>query len=54
MKQICLGSGFELVAKCMRVFFDEMDKVIPWSNLLALIAPHAPECKMGRPLLPQR
>ena len=46
-----LASGFELVTKRTRkrVFLDEMDKVIPWSDLLALIAPHAPEGKTGRP-----
>jgi transposase, IS5 family len=51
MKQISLASGFELVTKRTRkrVFLDEMDKVIPWSDLLALIAPHAPEGKTGRP-----
>jgi IS5 family transposase len=32
-----------------RVFLDEMDQVIPWSDLLALIAPHAPAGKTGRP-----
>jgi hypothetical protein len=32
-----------------REFLDEMDLVIPWSELLALIAPHAPAGKTGRP-----
>ena len=52
MKQISLASsGFELVAKRTRkrAFLDEMDLVIPWSDLLALIAPHAPAGKTGRP-----
>ena len=37
-------SGFELVTKRTRKreFLDEMNLVIPWSDLLALIAPHAP------------
>ena len=29
------------------IFLAEMDKVVPWAELLALIAPHYP--KMGRP-----
>ncbi|CQR41667.1 transposase [Thiomonas sp. CB3] len=52
MKQISLAAtGFELAAKRTRKreFLDEMDRVIPWSQLLALIAPHAPAGKTGRP-----
>lgn len=52
MKQISLGTtGFELAPKRTRKreFLDEMDQVIPWSELLALIAPHAPSGKTGRP-----
>ncbi len=52
MKQISLAqSGFELVTKRTRKrdFLDEMNLVIPWTELLALIAPHAPEGKTGRP-----
>ena len=52
MKQISLAAtGFELAPKRTRKreFLDEMDQVIPWSELLALIAPHAPSGKTGRP-----
>ena len=52
MKQISLAAtGFELAAKRTRKreFLDEMDRVIPWSQLLALIAPHARAGKTGRP-----
>ncbi len=35
-----------------REFLDEMNLVIPWSQLLALIAPHAPAGKTGRPPFP--
>ena len=52
MKQISLAAtGFELATKRTRKreFLDEMDQVIPWSELLALIAPHAPSGKTGRP-----
>jgi len=31
------------------VFLDEMDLVVPWTELLSLIAPHAPRAKTGRP-----
>ena len=50
MKQISLATtGFELVTKRTRKreFLDEMNLVIPWSQLLGLIAPHAPAGKMG-------
>ena len=52
MKQISLSTtGFELVTKRTRKreFLDEMNLVIPWSQLLGLIAPHAPAGKTGRP-----
>jgi len=52
MKQISLAAtGFELAAKRTRkrAFLDEMDQVIPWPELLALIAPYAPSGKTGRP-----
>ena len=52
MQQMSLAhSGFELVTKRTRKreFLDEMNLVIPWSDLLALIAPHAPAGKTGRP-----
>ena len=52
MKQISLAStGFELAPKRTRKreFLNEMDQVIPWSQLLALITPHAPSGKTGRP-----
>ena len=55
MKQMSLAhSGFELVTKRTRKreFLDEMNLVIPWSELLALIAPHAPAGKTGRPPFP--
>ena len=52
MKQMSLATnGFELVAKRTRKreFLVEMNLVIPWSELLSLIAPHAPAGKTGRP-----
>jgi len=52
MKQISLATtGFEVVTKRTRKreFLDEMNLVIPWSQLLGLIAPYAPAGKTGRP-----
>ena len=54
MKQTSLAStGFERVTKRTRkrVFLDEMNRVVPWAQLYALIEPHAPKAssKGGRP-----
>ena len=52
MKQISLAStGFERVTKRTRKreFLDEMNLVVPWSELIGLIQPHAPAGKTGRP-----
>jgi IS5 family transposase len=52
MKQMSLATtGFELIAKRTRKreFLDEMNLVVPWSELLSLIAPHAPAGTTGRP-----
>jgi IS5 family transposase len=35
-----------------REFLDEMDRVVPWSDLVAQIAPFMPEDKCGRPPFP--
>jgi IS5 family transposase len=52
MKQRSLANtGFELVTKRTRKreFLDEMNLVVPWSELIGLITPHAPTGKTGRP-----
>lgn len=54
MKQISLATnGYELVTKRTRkrVFLDEMNLVVPWTELVALIQPYAPSTgtKGGRP-----
>jgi len=54
MKQMSLGeSGFERKTKRTRKreFLDEMNLVVPWGELVSLIAPHAPApgAKGGRP-----
>lgn len=52
MKQRSLAStGFDLVTKRTRKreFLDEMNLVVPWTQLIGLIQPHAPAGKTGRP-----
>lgn len=52
MKQQSLGMvGFELATKRTRKreFLDEMNLIVPWLELVALIQPHAPLGKTGRP-----
>ena len=54
MKQMSLGErGFERKTKRTRKreFLDEMNLVVPWAELVSLIAPHAPQpgTKGGRP-----
>jgi len=52
MKQISLArGGFEQFGKTTRraAFLAEMDRVVPWSQLCALIEPHYPKAGRGRP-----
>src|SRR5215472_9546819 len=52
MKQVTLATvGFERYAKTTRraTFLDEMDRVVPWSALCALIEPFYPKPGNGRP-----
>ena len=52
MKQSSLGLGTSTKRTRRREFLDEMDRVIPWSDLVAEIAPFMPEGKRGRPPFP--
>ncbi|EWS66432.1 hypothetical protein Y695_00298 [Hydrogenophaga sp. T4] len=57
MKQMSLSeSGFERKSKRTRKreFLDEMNLVVPWAELVSLMAPHAPApgAKGGRPPFP--
>ena len=49
MKQTDLGLDLSTRRTRKQILLDEMEQVIPWSELLALIAPHAPLAKTGRP-----
>ena len=54
MKQISLGTGFEMSAKRTRkrIFLEEMERVVPWAELVAQIVPFMPPGKTGRPPYP--
>ena len=49
MKQASLGLGQSNKRTRRRVFLEEMDRVVPWSELVALISPYMPEGRRGRP-----
>jgi transposase, IS5 family len=49
MKQTDLGLNLTTKRTRKREFLDEMNRVVPWANLVALVAPFAPEGKKGRP-----
>ena len=52
MKQSSLGLGASTKRTRRREFLDEMDRVVPWSDLVAEIAPFMPEGRRGRPPFP--
>ncbi len=52
MKQTGLPLGVSTKRTRRREFLEEMDRVVPWSELVALIAPYLPEGKRGRPPFP--
>jgi len=49
MKQSSLPLGASTKRTRRRKFLEEMDRVVPWSELVALIAPYLPEGKRGHP-----
>ena len=52
MKQMTLATaGFERYAKTTRrtEFLAEMDRVVPWDKLCALVSPVYPQAGNGRP-----
>lgn len=49
MKQSSLGLGQSSKPTRRRVFLEEMDRVVPWTELVALITPYMPEGRRGRP-----
>ncbi|MBQ0961790.1 IS5 family transposase [Ideonella sp. 4Y11] len=51
MKQHSLGLGVTAKRTRRSGFLDEMEKVVPWADLVALVSPYLPEGKRGRPPL---
>jgi len=49
MKQSDLGLKLSTKRTRKREFLDEMQRVVPWAELIALIEPHFPKGKTGRP-----
>ena len=49
MKQTDLGLDLTTRRTRKQILLDEMEQVMPWAELLALIAPYAPVAKTGRP-----
>ena len=49
MKQTDLGLNLTTKRTRKREFLDEMNRVVPWAALVALVAPFAPEGRRGRP-----
>jgi transposase, IS5 family len=49
MKQADLGLNLSTKRTRKREFLDEMNRVVPWAELVALVVPYAPEGKKGRP-----
>ena len=55
MAQQTFSSGdFDRYAKSTKrqVFLEQMDQIIPWSELIALVKPHYPNAVNGRPFIP--
>jgi IS5 family transposase len=49
MKQAELGLNLSTKRTRKREFLAQMERVVPWATLMALVAPYAPEGKKGRP-----
>ena len=49
MKQVVLKMDLNLKKTRKQVFLEQMEQVVPWADLVELIAPYYPEGKTGRP-----
>jgi transposase, IS5 family len=54
MKQADLGLNLNAKRTRNREFLEEMNRVVPWADLVALIAPFAPEARRAARPLPWR
>lgn len=49
MKQASLESNLNAKKTRKREFLEQMERVVPWAELVTLIAPHYPEGRTRRP-----
>ena len=49
MKQAALDLKLSVKKTRKHEFLEQMERVVPWAALVALIAPHYPEGRTGRP-----
>lgn len=49
MKQVALDLNLSLKKTRKREFLEQMERVVPWAELVALITPYYPEGRTGRP-----
>jgi IS5 family transposase len=49
MKQATLNLNLNVKKSRKEVFLEQMEQVVPWADLVELIAPYYPEGKTGRP-----
>ena len=49
MKQVALGLNLNMKRTRKHEFLEQMERVVPWAALVALIAPYYPEGRTGRP-----
>ncbi len=52
MKQATLNLNLNVKKTRKKVFLEQMEQVVPWADLVELIAPYYPEGKTGRPPFP--
>ena len=52
MQQFDLGLNLSTKKTRKREFLEQMQRVVPWQELVDLIAPYAPEGRKGRPPFP--
>ena len=52
MQQTDLGLNLSTKKTRKREFLEQMQQVVPWRDMVALIAPYAPEGRKGRPPFP--
>ena len=52
MQQFDLGLNLSTKKTRKREFLEQMQQVVPWKDLVALVAPYAPEGRKGRPPFP--